>query len=390
MKEEINPEVLRRSEALHRLAEALSEDILNTPRETLLAEVAEDHGDSRAFAKAFNRVLGRAVRQSARRRIEDWARALAAAIPRETPWKPVLASIGVILIVALAGDLYVRLQHKEQLQQVAGLPSNPWLGGLPEIRGASERLARSAQQSDPPPSPPVTAPRPAALPSAADFGASSSSGAASASGNPKSVRTVTVRPDQAEPGAPVAAVSPPSQVVQASPQRLATAQPPLATREQPATAPVAAFANAGPEQPVPLAAPPAAANAATSPPSFSWPVRGRIIAGFGPHPGSLRNDGINVAVPEGTDVRAADDGLVVYAGNDVKGYGNLVLVRHSNGFVTAYAHASQLLVGLGDDVRRGQVIAKSGHTGHVTDPQVHFEVRKGTIPVDPLQYLSPG
>ena len=100
-----------------------------------------------------------------------------------------------------------------------------------------------------------------------------------------------------------------------------------------------------------------------------------------------RNDGINLALPEGTPVHAAEDGVVAYAGSELKGYGNLVLVRHSNGFVTAYAHASEILVKRGDQVRRGQVIAKSGQTGNVTSPQLHFEIRKGSAPVDPTQYL---
>jgi len=121
---------------------------------------------------------------------------------------------------------------------------------------------------------------------------------------------------------------------------------------------------------------------------FRWPVRGRVIAGFGPKPNGLQNDGINLAVPEGTPVKAADDGVVAYAGNELKGYGNLVLVRHSNGFVTAYAHASEIMVKRGDNVKRGQVIAKSGQTGNVTSPQLHFEIRKGATPVDPSQYLN--
>jgi len=130
------------------------------------------------------------------------------------------------------------------------------------------------------------------------------------------------------------------------------------------------------------------AEPAGSLPSFRWPVRGRIIAGFGPKPNGLQNDGINLAVPEGTPVKAAEDGVVAYAGNELKGYGNLVLVRHSNGFVTAYAHASEILVKRGDAVKRGQVIAKSGQTGNVTSPQLHFEIRKGSTPVDPAQFLN--
>ena len=124
--------------------------------------------------------------------------------------------------------------------------------------------------------------------------------------------------------------------------------------------------------------------------SFRWPVRGRVIAGFGPKPNGQQNDGINVSVPEGTPIKAAEDGTVAYAGSELKGYGNLVLVRHANGFVTAYAHASELNVKKGDVVKRGQVIGKAGATGNVTSPQLHFEVRRGATPVDPAQYLTGG
>ena len=129
-------------------------------------------------------------------------------------------------------------------------------------------------------------------------------------------------------------------------------------------------------------------KAAEAMPSFRWPVRGRVIAGFGSKPNGTQNDGINLAVPEGTLIKAADDGVVAYAGNELKGYGNLVLIRHSNGFVSAYAHASELMVKRGDSIKRGQVIAHAGQTGNVTSPQLHFEIRKGSTPVDPTQYLG--
>jgi murein DD-endopeptidase MepM/ murein hydrolase activator NlpD len=125
-------------------------------------------------------------------------------------------------------------------------------------------------------------------------------------------------------------------------------------------------------------------------PTFRWPVKGRVIAGFGPKPNGQQNDGINLAVPEGTPVKAAEDGVVAYAGNELKGYGNLVLIRHSNGYVTAYAHAKELLVKRGDSVKRGQVIANSGQTGNVDTPQLHFEVRKGPAPLDPMPLLAGG
>jgi murein DD-endopeptidase MepM/ murein hydrolase activator NlpD len=123
-------------------------------------------------------------------------------------------------------------------------------------------------------------------------------------------------------------------------------------------------------------------------PTFRWPVRGRVVTGYGAKTNGKSNDGINVAVPEGTPVKAAEDGVVAYSGNELKGYGNLILVRHSNGYVTAYAHASELLVKRGETIKRGQVIAKSGQSGEVGSPQLHFEIRKGSSPVDPLQFLN--
>jgi murein DD-endopeptidase MepM/ murein hydrolase activator NlpD len=123
-------------------------------------------------------------------------------------------------------------------------------------------------------------------------------------------------------------------------------------------------------------------------PTFRWPARGRVIAGYGPTPNGQQNDGINLALPEGTPVKAAEDGVVAYAGNELKGYGNLVLVRHTNGYVTAYAHAKELLVKRGEQVKRGQTIAVSGQTGSVNAPQLHFEIRKGASPLDPMRFLG--
>ena len=143
-------------------------------------------------------------------------------------------------------------------------------------------------------------------------------------------------------------------------------------------------------EPVVTESVPKAAEAAGALPSFRWPVKGRVIAAFGSKNNGAQNDGINLAVPEGTPVKAADDGVVAYAGNELKGYGNLVLVRHANGYVSAYANASELLVKRGDTVKRGQVIAHAGQTGNVTSPQLHFEIRKGSTPVDPMQFLDGG
>lgn len=132
----------------------------------------------------------------------------------------------------------------------------------------------------------------------------------------------------------------------------------------------------------------AEAVAANKMPQFRWPVTGHIIEAFGARPNGTTNDGINLAVPAGTPIKAAEDGVVAYAGNELKGYGNLVLIRHADNFVSAYANASELLVKRGDTVKRGQVIARAGQTGNVTSPQLHFEIRKGSTPVDPRKYLA--
>ncbi len=122
-------------------------------------------------------------------------------------------------------------------------------------------------------------------------------------------------------------------------------------------------------------------------PRFDWPVSGQVIAGFGATKDGLYNEGINIAVPEGTPVRAAAPGVVRYAGNELRGYGNLVLIEHTGGFITAYAHNQTLTVKRDDKIARGDVIARSGKTGNVKSPQLHFEIRKGTKSVDPSQYL---
>lgn len=173
----------------------------------------------------------------------------------------------------------------------------------------------------------------------------------------------------------------------------AAEQKPVVVAQAPQTKPAtpepqqkARLASATPE--VPESAPAKATETTSALPAFRWPARGRVIAGYGAKTNGKQNDGINVAVPEGTPVKAAEDGVVAYSGNELKDYGNLVLVRHSNGYVTAYAHASELMVKRGDTIKRGQIIAKSGQTGGVSSPQLHFEIRKGSSPVDPMQFLN--
>lgn len=132
-----------------------------------------------------------------------------------------------------------------------------------------------------------------------------------------------------------------------------------------------------------LADPPARAGA------FLWPVQGPVLSSYGAKSGGEHNDGINIAAPRGTPVRAAENGVVAYAGEELKGFGRLLLVKHADGWVTAYAHNEELLVGAGDRVERGQTIARVGSSGHVDRPQLHFEVRRGTRALDPEAQLSP-
>lgn len=121
---------------------------------------------------------------------------------------------------------------------------------------------------------------------------------------------------------------------------------------------------------------------------FAWPVTGTVISRFGAKQGGLHNDGINIRTAEGSHVRAAEAGVVAYAGRELEGYGNLLLVRHADGWVTAYAHSQKLLVSRGDKVSRGQLIALAGKTGNVGGPQLHFEIRRKSAAVDPLRYLE--
>jgi len=134
----------------------------------------------------------------------------------------------------------------------------------------------------------------------------------------------------------------------------------------------------------------AAVVSAPSSSGFVWPAQGKVISKFGTTSDGLRNDGINISAPAGAPVMAAADGTVAYAGNQLRGFGNLVLIRHSNGLITAYAHNQSLLVQKGDKVKRGAVIARVGQTGNVAKPQLHFEIRKGEEPVDPMKYLDGG
>lgn len=172
----------------------------------------------------------------------------------------------------------------------------------------------------------------------------------------------------------------------AAPQAAALNPP----QTQAAAPPAMPARNATAALPLPGEAPaPAASTQANGGGRFPWPVRGRVVAGYGNAPGGGHNDGINIAAPRGTPVRSIDGGTVAYAGNEVKGYGNIVLIKHANGWISAYAHLDDIAVKPGDTIAPGQVIAKVGESGGVGEPQLHFELRRGKRPVDPKEFLAP-
>jgi murein DD-endopeptidase MepM/ murein hydrolase activator NlpD len=222
-------------------------------------------------------------------------------------------------------------------------PPQPSATGAPQVLAppATQAPAQAATPPIPPPIPPRPAPAPAPIPAPADNAE-----------------------DEAPPAAAAGKMSPPE------PESAPATQAPAA-----AAAPSAAVASLVESHRAPTA------------PLFTWPVSGRIISTFGPAAGGTHNDGINIAAPEGTTVAAAEGGTIAYAGNELRGFGNLLLIKHDGGWVTAYAHNQVLLVKKGDHVRRGQAIARVGSTGGVNGAQLHFELRNGTKAIDPLDHL---
>lgn len=186
-----------------------------------------------------------------------------------------------------------------------------------------------------------------------------------------SVKTVSVSPNSR--------VSPaPKKTVTAAPKRApAWSSPPKSTST------VTAKKVTQAPKPVRIPTPPPKSGS-----GFIWPVKGPIISSFGAKPKGLKNDGVNIRAKRGTPVIAAENGVVAYAGNELRGFGNLLLIKHSGGWITAYAHNERLLVKRGQRLKRGQKIATVGSSGNVTSPQLHFEIRKGKTPRDPRRYLG--
>ena len=117
-------------------------------------------------------------------------------------------------------------------------------------------------------------------------------------------------------------------------------------------------------------------------------MRGKVLSAYGAKTGGLFNDGINIGASKGTAVKAAENGVVAYAGNEVKGMGNLVIIQHAGGWMTVYAHMDSMIVKRGAKVAVGQKIGTVGETGKVNKPQLHFEIRKGTQAYNPATYLK--
>ncbi|MEN9708946.1 MAG: hypothetical protein RIQ68_1354 [Pseudomonadota bacterium] len=268
-------------------------------------------------------------------------------------------------------------------QQVAAAPVSS-VQSAPLAAPVQSAPLAPAQSYTPPAARSAAAPAPAPIQQPARVAAAQPAPAAKAA------------PAPAQKVAPVAAAAPvaakaETKVARTEPaQKAAPAEQPVRTAslQQPSAksdaAPVAAAAPK--EAPVAARADVAPTVAATeeATPEFRWPARGKVIQGFKPG----QSEGISIAVPEGTAVKAAEGGTVAYSGSELKGYGNLVLIKHPNGFVSAYAHNGELMVKRGEVVKRGQTIAKSGQSGNVSSPQLQFQLRKGSTPVDPTNYLA--
>ena len=209
---------------------------------------------------------------------------------------------------------------------------------------------------------------------------------------PTEIETAAPAREQREAPAPMDPVDPPAVHGEPAPEPPTVHEEPV---PEPPASPARRVAHAESTQSSPSSlsalARQADATEVPLPPTrytFLWPLEGSVISRFGSKPGGMHNDGINIAVPLGSEVRAAQNGVVAYAGNELRGYGNLVLIRHKGGWMTAYAHNDALLVGKGEVVRRGQVISRSGKSGRVSRPQAHFEIRRDGEPQDPLRLLT--
>lgn len=260
-------------------------------------------------------------------------------------------------------------------------------GGTAVAAAPAKTVSRSSVQAAelPPPSAapttsaPSTAPANAATPAAAPVpGTKPAAGGASPAAEPAY-----------QPGQAPTSLRPPGHKPSVAAEPIPAAQPSQTGQTQ-SVQPQAAPPETKPVEVA--AAPPPKAEPAPLPPRagrFLWPVKGKLISTYGPKPDGLHNDGLNIAAAKGATVVAADAGVVAYAGNELRGFGNLLLVKHADGFITAYAHLDRITVERGATVKRGQSVGTVGQTGSVTSPQLHFELRKGSQAVDPRDQMEP-
>jgi murein DD-endopeptidase MepM/ murein hydrolase activator NlpD len=403
------------------LADALSEDIVAASADTLVHDAESDPGGRAGLVTSFDRIAARAVAQSRRRRIAARLRGMLQAVPAPIGWTSAVAAVAGVFAVGVVGGLHFQQTNQvAPVQQQAARVSPPILADrlaskyapdldnrpLAYTQNPAARVDQPAASPSSPavasmqPSPPAVAAAPPVVAAAPPPAPSAAAGVADA---PRPVPTVKI---QAETEAGANALPPrvlASDMIEnalrdyqiaLAIERQANAAESLA-RAAPAPAPPAssyAPATLGPAAPARSAKRDAVrqddARQGDLAPSFTWPLRGRVLAAFGVSVGGVPNNGIDVAAPVGTDIRAAEGGFVAYAGA-LDGFGNMILLRHPDGYLTVYAHAQSMTVKPGDTVRRGQVIAKSGQTGAATAPQLHFEIRKGTTAVNPAQYLPP-
>ncbi|MBK8158064.1 MAG: peptidoglycan DD-metalloendopeptidase family protein [Rhodospirillaceae bacterium] len=283
--------------------------------------------------------------------------------------------------------------YKLQVGQSLVLPS-----AVEASQSASNGAALPASTT-----PQIPAPKVDVVPEASNAGSVSATalppppGSTTAPASTPAASQPGAKPLSPAPGSTSSLPLPPPTTVPDVPTKTVPAEPDLTAAEEAvegayekATQPQPTPPQATPPAAKPVAAPQVASVAPASAAGFSWPVQGKVILKYGATSDGLRNDGINIAAPAGAPVMAAADGTVAYAGNQLRGFGNLVLIRHANGLITAYAHNESLLVQKGDKVTRGKVIARVGSTGNVAKPQLHFEIRKGEEPVDPMKYLDGG
>jgi len=220
--------------------------------------------------------------------------------------------------------------------------------------------------------------------------AGSSGGVSSSYGG--SLPPVTSAPSgaiEAEPLAPIQSV-PPSPPAKKPPNTLGStvASAPIESLNKPVEPPKPVATTAPSVKPDETAPPPLPATVTPPKVEMGWPVQGPILSTFGPKGQGLTNDGINIGAPKGAPVAAAANGIVAYAGNEMKGFGNLVLIRHQDGWVTAYAHLDRTLVNKDAVVAKGDMIGTVGKTGNVPSPQLHFETRYQGKPVDPSSVIT--